>query len=69
MDMYLCTPKLSTPIFYSIYRFDGNAKAIYQNKLTKAYFYYVKQDNGLEGWVAGPDKDNDDTFVIKMSHK
>ena len=51
------------------HRFGDNAKAIYQNKLSKAYFYYVKQDNGFEGWVAGPDKGNDNTHVMKMSHK
>ena len=27
------------------------------------------QDNGFEGWVAGPDKDNDNTFEIKITHK
>ena len=51
------------------HRFDDNAKAIYQNKLSKAYFYYVKKDDGFEGWVAGPDKGNDNTFVMKMFHK
>ena len=50
-------------------RFGDNAKAIYQHKLSKAYIYYVIQDNGFEGWVAGPDKDNDNTFEIKISHK
>ena len=51
-----------------IHRFNV-VKAIYQNKLSKSYFYYVKQDNGFEGWVAGPDKGNDNTFVIRISHK
>ena len=51
-----------------IHRFN-DAKAIYQNKLSKSYFYYIKQDNGFEGWVAGPDKGNDNTHVMKMSHK
>ena len=63
-------PNLSIPNSrICIYRFDDNAKAIYQNKLSKAYFYYVKQDNGFEGWVAGPDKGNDNTFVMKLSQK
>ena len=34
-----------------------------------AYLYYVIQENGFEGWVAGPDKGNDNTFVIKILNK
>ena len=63
-------PNLSIPNSQlHIHRFDDAINAIYQNKLSKAYFYYVKQDNGFEGWVAGPDKGNDNTHVMKMSHK
>ena len=56
--------------FISIYRFHDNAaKAIYQNKVSKAYFYYVEIDNGFKGWVAGPDENNENTFVISMSYR
>ena len=55
---------------YLCYRYGDDARAIYQNKASNAYFYYVVDNSeGYVGWAIGPTKNNGQTPVIKLSDR
>ena len=41
------------------------ARAIYQNKVTKVYVYYLINDE-FEGWVSSDKRNNMESFVLKI---
>ena len=43
----------------------SDARAIYQNKVTNVYFYYVINDE-FEGWVSSNHKNDLESFVLEI---
>ena len=45
----------------------SDARAIYQNKISKVYLYFVIDDTGFVGWVSGPHKNREEFVALKIS--